>query len=81
MMLVYVAYLYFSGIIGYASDLYTLVTDHEIADSDDDQLYYTELFLNPTTRVCCCVVGAKFMGRHACLRFHHVYLALKKLLV
>lgn len=32
--------------MGYATDLYQLLTDHEIADSDDDQLYFTNLFLD-----------------------------------
>lgn len=32
--------------MGYASDVYRLLNDHEIADADDDQLYFTNLFLD-----------------------------------
>ncbi len=39
------------GYIGYAPVIYSLMTDHVISDTDDDQLYYTELFLDEEKRV------------------------------
>jgi hypothetical protein len=40
------------GIIGYASDFYKLISTAErIKDEDDDQLFYTKLFLNQDLRV------------------------------
>ncbi len=39
------------GIIGYAKDFYEIVTMKPINDEEDDQLYYTKLFLNSTIRV------------------------------
>lgn len=46
-------YMYTStGFIGYAPEIYELMWDHEIQDVDDDQLYYTNLYLNQTIRVC-----------------------------
>lgn len=38
------------GFIGYASDLYQLVTVMPIADEQDDQLFFTRLYLNETLR-------------------------------
>lgn len=32
--------------MGYAPDVYRVLTDHEIDDQDDDQLYFTNLFLD-----------------------------------
>ena len=32
--------------MGYATDVYKLLTDHDIADGDDDQLYFTNLFID-----------------------------------
>lgn len=32
--------------MGYAPDVYRLLTDHEISDQDDDQLYFTNLFID-----------------------------------
>lgn len=40
------------GFIGYAGDVAAVVTDHEIQDTDDDQLYYTEIYLDQQKRVC-----------------------------
>ena len=37
--------------MGYAPEIYTIVWDHEIADFDDDQLYYTLIFLDQQKRV------------------------------
>lgn len=38
------------GIIGYATDLYDIVADSNLKDGDDDQLFYTKIFLNKPTR-------------------------------
>lgn len=40
-----------AGFIGYASDIYSLVWDHKIEDTDDDQLYFTQLYLDQQIRV------------------------------
>ena len=40
-----------AGFIGYAADLYGIVTEKPIANSDDDQLYYTQIFLDEALRV------------------------------
>lgn len=40
------------GFMGYAPEVHKLIWDHEIKDSDDDQLYYTKLYLDADTRVC-----------------------------
>ena len=40
------------GFVGYASDVYEMISNkEEIHDDDDDQLFYTKIFLNKTTRV------------------------------
>ncbi|KAF6021471.1 PLOD1 [Bugula neritina] len=39
-------YLNSGGYMGYADSIYKLLTDHEIADADDDQLYFTNLFID-----------------------------------
>ncbi|XP_041377665.1 multifunctional procollagen lysine hydroxylase and glycosyltransferase LH3-like [Gigantopelta aegis] len=38
------------GFIGYASDLYEIVTHSKVNNKDDDQLYYTKIFLNESLR-------------------------------
>ena len=38
------------GFIGYAPDLYKIVTQVPVADTDDDQLFYTKIFLNDELR-------------------------------
>ncbi len=38
------------GFIGYARDIYDIVNARELKDNDDDQLYYTHLFLDPEFR-------------------------------
>uniref|UniRef100_A0A1B6LRI1 procollagen-lysine 5-dioxygenase n=1 Tax=Graphocephala atropunctata TaxID=36148 RepID=A0A1B6LRI1_9HEMI len=43
-------YLNSGGIIGYASELYELLSSHELNPKDDDQLFYTKLFLDKTIR-------------------------------
>ena len=64
--------------MGYAPDIYELVWHHEVLDTDDDQLYYTNLYLNQEIRVrtttpriyvvCVAVVGHHF---HELLLFHY----------
>lgn len=40
------------GFMGYASDIYEMISSQEkIEDDDDDQLFYTKIFLDETTRV------------------------------
>lgn len=41
------------GFIGYAPTVSNVVSDHSLEDSDDDQLYYTKIFLDETKRVSC----------------------------
>ncbi|CAF0971601.1 unnamed protein product [Didymodactylos carnosus] len=38
------------GFIGYASDIYELITSQTINDDEDNQLFYTKIFLNEFTR-------------------------------
>ncbi|XP_028394041.1 multifunctional procollagen lysine hydroxylase and glycosyltransferase LH3-like [Dendronephthya gigantea] len=38
------------GIIGYAPEVFQLMTHHEVKDTDDDQLYYTKLYLDAKLR-------------------------------
>ena len=40
-----------SGFIGYASVFHQVVADHAIEDVEDDQLYYTKIFLDKHKRV------------------------------
>ena len=40
------------GFIGYAPDIYEMIFSKEkIEDDEDDQLFYTKIFLDETTRV------------------------------
>lgn len=39
------------GFVGYASVIADIIADHQISDTDDDQLYYTEIYLDETKRV------------------------------
>ena len=39
-------YLNSGGFIGYAKDIYQILNYAEVEDGDDDQLYYTNVFLN-----------------------------------
>ena len=39
------------GIVAYAPEFYELLTQGEIKDADDDQLYYTKLFVDKNIRV------------------------------
>ncbi len=41
----------FPGFMGYASEMHSLVSHHEVKDIDDDQLYYTKLYLDKEIRV------------------------------
>ncbi|XP_008556514.1 procollagen-lysine,2-oxoglutarate 5-dioxygenase [Microplitis demolitor] len=43
-------YLNSGGFIGYASDVYAIITNKKIEDTDDDQLYYTNVYLNESLR-------------------------------
>lgn len=43
-------YLNSGGYIGYASSLLKLLKSKEIENKDDDQLYFTKLFLDESTR-------------------------------
>lgn len=36
--------------MGYAPELYKILNDGEIANDDDDQLYYTKIFLDEKKR-------------------------------
>lgn len=48
-----VAELVVTGFIGYAPEVYALISHHEVEDTDDDQLYYTNLYLDEDLRVRC----------------------------
>ncbi len=39
------------GFIGYAPDIYTIISNAKILDNDDDQLFYTKIFFNKELRV------------------------------
>lgn len=39
------------GFIGYANDIYDIITSTPVKDDEDDQLFYTKIFLNKPTRV------------------------------
>lgn len=43
-------YLNSGGFMGYASEMYKIVSDQEIENEEDDQLYYTNIFLNKNKR-------------------------------
>ena len=40
------------GFIGFAPELFSIVSHADITPSDDDQLYYTRIFLDQKLRVC-----------------------------
>ena len=42
---------YSTGFMGYAPEIYELIWHHEVQDTDDDQLYYTKLYLDEDIRV------------------------------
>lgn len=44
-------YLNSGGFIGPAKDIYSIIQNNDIADDDDDQLYYTKIFLDDKLRV------------------------------
>jgi len=46
-----VSNIFLSGFIGYASVFHQVVADHAIEDVEDDQLYYTKIFLDKHKRV------------------------------
>jgi hypothetical protein len=39
-----------AGFIGYATELYNVVTSSAVANDDDDQLFYTRVYLNEELR-------------------------------
>ena len=40
-----------AGFIGFADTIAEIISDHPVQDRDDDQLYYTELYLDQEKRV------------------------------
>ena len=40
-----------AGFIGYAKDVYNVITKHPVENTDDDQLYYTKVFLGHVNAV------------------------------
>ena len=48
------------GFIGYASSVYEIISTSEIKDDDDDQLFYTKIFLNKPTRVYFIIINLLF---------------------
>uniref|UniRef100_A0A0C9QUP7 PLOD1 protein n=1 Tax=Fopius arisanus TaxID=64838 RepID=A0A0C9QUP7_9HYME len=43
-------YLNSGGFIGYASNIYSVLMSFPVTDTDDDQLFYTKIYLNPAFR-------------------------------
>lgn len=43
-------YLNSGGFIGYLPELYEIVNHHEVSDKEDDQLFYTKIYLDATLR-------------------------------
>lgn len=43
-------YLNSGGFIGYASDIYEIITSSKILNTDDDQLFFTKVYLNSKLR-------------------------------
>ncbi len=37
--------------MGYAPEMHSLVSHHKVKDTDDDQLYYTNMYLDKEIRV------------------------------
>ncbi len=48
------------GFIGYASDVYELISSVEIEDDETDQLFYTKIFLDSLLRVISNILGHYF---------------------
>lgn len=44
----------FLGFIGFAPELSTIVQQWKYKDNDDDQLFYTKIYLDKTQRVMSC---------------------------
>lgn len=42
---------FFSGFIGFAPQVYEMMSYGRVEDEDDDQLYYTKIFLDQNLRV------------------------------
>ena len=50
-LLDYVSIFLLLGFVGYAPVIADIIGDHEISDTDDDQLYYTKIYLDEAKRV------------------------------
>jgi hypothetical protein len=52
--------------MGHVSDMYTIMTHAPIADADDDQLYFTRIFLDEHMRVSrkCALPGPNVCSNH-----------------
>ena len=50
-LLNYVSIVLLLGFVGYAPVIADIIVDHEISDTDDDQLYYTKIYLDEAKRV------------------------------
>ncbi len=48
------------GFIGYASDVYELISSVDIEDGETDQLFYTQIFLDSLLRVISNILGHYF---------------------
>ncbi len=51
--------------MGYASEIHALVSHHKVEDTDDDQLYYTKLFLDKDigVSIVCSVLAVYKLGQ------------------
>ncbi|EEB15965.1 Procollagen-lysine,2-oxoglutarate 5-dioxygenase 3 precursor, putative [Pediculus humanus corporis] len=67
-------YLNSGGIIGYAPELYEILTHRSIDDDDDDQLFYTQAYLNETLRN-----NLKIKLDHKSQIFHNLHGAMDEL--
>ncbi|XP_014258320.1 procollagen-lysine,2-oxoglutarate 5-dioxygenase 3 [Cimex lectularius] len=65
-------YLNSGGFIGYASDIYEILKLHKIKNNDDDQLFYTKIYLNKALRE-----EHKIKLDHKALIFQNIYAAEK----
>ena len=50
-LLDYVSIFLLLGFVGYAPVIADIIGDHDISDTDDDQLYYTKIYLDEAKRV------------------------------
>lgn len=54
--------------MGYAPEIWKVLNDHEIKDDDDDQLYYTKIYLDKGKRE-----AVKFQLDHTSEIFQNLY--------